>query len=156
MCLLILTPGSFLCWYRPLYKAFRNDSSFNFMVFFFVFFCQLVMAIIWAIGIPGSGAWLVSDFPDTYLIVCHSGLIVAIETIGQGVFYSLFMFLVSFVLISYAGCSFLVLVKVCSADARNVLLIITKLSSTGPQYLQEHGSEHRKGEGRVRFGCHEK
>lgn len=57
MSLLILTPGSFLCWFRPLYKAFRSDSSFNFMVFFFVFFIQLVMSVVWAIGIPGSGAW---------------------------------------------------------------------------------------------------
>lgn len=61
MSLLILTPASFMCWFRPLYKAFRSDSSFSFMVFFFVFFCQLVLSIFWAIGIPGSGAWYVTD-----------------------------------------------------------------------------------------------
>ena len=55
--LIILTPLSFMFWFRPLYKAFRSDSSFSFMVFFFFFFCQLVLSIFYAIGIPGSGAW---------------------------------------------------------------------------------------------------
>ncbi|XP_073977925.1 secretory carrier membrane protein isoform X3 [Rhodnius prolixus] len=52
---LLFTPFSFLCWYRPGYKAFRNDSSFNFMVFFFIFFFQFVVTVIQAIGVPGGG-----------------------------------------------------------------------------------------------------
>jgi len=51
----IFIPLSFLCWFRPAYKAFRNDSSFNFMLFFFVFFCQFIFSCIMALGIPGSG-----------------------------------------------------------------------------------------------------
>lgn len=59
---LLFTPCSFVCWYRPVYKAFRSDSSFNFFAFFFVFFAQLVLYVIMAIGIPGWGfsGWIVS------------------------------------------------------------------------------------------------
>eukprot|EP00096_Caligus_rogercresseyi_P006527 TRINITY_DN2301_c0_g1_i1.p1 TRINITY_DN2301_c0_g1~~TRINITY_DN2301_c0_g1_i1.p1 ORF type:complete len:369 (-),score=83.90 TRINITY_DN2301_c0_g1_i1:233-1339(-) len=52
--MVVFTPLSFLCWFRPGYKAFRNDSSFNFMVFFFVFFFQVIVSIFNAIGI-GEG-----------------------------------------------------------------------------------------------------
>uniref|UniRef100_A0A670ZJ48 Secretory carrier-associated membrane protein n=1 Tax=Pseudonaja textilis TaxID=8673 RepID=A0A670ZJ48_PSETE len=47
---LIFTPCSFMCWYRPMYKAFRSDSSFNFFVFFFIFFAQNVMYVLQAVG----------------------------------------------------------------------------------------------------------
>ncbi|XP_005184949.1 secretory carrier-associated membrane protein 1-like [Musca domestica] len=52
---LLFTPASYICWFRPAYKAFRNDSSFNFMVFFFVYFFQTLFSVFQAIGFPKSG-----------------------------------------------------------------------------------------------------
>ncbi|KAM4573616.1 secretory carrier-associated membrane protein 2 [Odontesthes bonariensis] len=58
--LILFTPCSFLCWYRPVYKAFKTDSSFSFFFFFFVFFCQVVVFIIQSVGIPkwGNSGWI--------------------------------------------------------------------------------------------------
>nr|XP_057930966.1 secretory carrier-associated membrane protein 2 [Doryrhamphus excisus] len=58
--LILFAPCSFLCWYRPVYKAFKTDSSFSFFFFFFVFFCQVVIFIIQAVGIPkwGNSGWI--------------------------------------------------------------------------------------------------
>ncbi|XP_050350290.1 secretory carrier-associated membrane protein 5 isoform X1 [Nymphalis io] len=52
----LLTPFSFICWYRPIYKAFRSDSSFNFMVFFFIFLFQIIITLVQSIGFSGGGS----------------------------------------------------------------------------------------------------
>ncbi|XP_036590388.1 secretory carrier-associated membrane protein 2 [Trichosurus vulpecula] len=58
----LFTPCAFVCWYRPIYKAFRSDNSFSFFVFFFVFFCQIAIYIIQLVGLPGWGnsGWIVA------------------------------------------------------------------------------------------------
>ncbi|XP_065060081.1 secretory carrier-associated membrane protein 1-like [Rhopilema esculentum] len=53
--LVLFVPCSFIFWYRALYKAFKNDSSFNYMLFFFVFFFQILCSILYALGIPAFG-----------------------------------------------------------------------------------------------------
>ncbi|KAM3876756.1 secretory carrier-associated membrane protein 2-like [Diretmus argenteus] len=59
---LLFTPVAFICWYRPVYKAFRSDSSFSFFFFFFVFFFQVAVYIIQTVGIPkwGNSGWISS------------------------------------------------------------------------------------------------
>ncbi|XP_034737201.1 secretory carrier membrane protein 2, like isoform X1 [Etheostoma cragini] len=59
---ILFTPVSFICWYRPVYKAFRSDSSFSFFFFFFVFFFQVAVYIIQTVGIPkwGNSGWIAS------------------------------------------------------------------------------------------------
>ncbi|XP_060115810.1 secretory carrier-associated membrane protein 2 isoform X1 [Heteronotia binoei] len=76
----LFTPCAFLCWYRPIYKAFRSDSSFSFFVFFFVFFCQIVIYIIQAVGIPGWG---------------DSGWIAALSEIGVNLAVAIIMMVVA-------------------------------------------------------------
>ncbi|XP_071793962.1 secretory carrier-associated membrane protein 1-like isoform X2 [Asterias amurensis] len=58
--LAILTPCSFVCWYRSVYKSFRSDSSFSFFMFFFVFGVQFLCTVVQAIGIDqwGSCGWI--------------------------------------------------------------------------------------------------
>ena len=53
---LLFTPCSWMLWYRPIYKALRDDSSFNYMLFFFIMVFQIVVVFIYALGIPSFGA----------------------------------------------------------------------------------------------------
>ncbi|XP_031413119.1 secretory carrier-associated membrane protein 1 [Meleagris gallopavo] len=60
---LLFTPCSFVCWYRPLYGAFRSDSSFRFFVFFFVYICQFAVHVLQAAGFQRWG--------NCYLLLFH-------------------------------------------------------------------------------------
>jgi len=49
--LILFAPCSFLFWFRPCYKALRDDSSFNFMVYFFVLFFHTIFCLVQALGL---------------------------------------------------------------------------------------------------------
>lgn len=97
----LFTPASFLCWYRPAYKAFRDDSSVNFMVFFFVFFFQMLVSILNTLGIGGMGA---------------CGLITSIAMMSQDtggkIFVGVLMLLVGLGFAAAALADFYMLVKI--------------------------------------------
>ncbi|XP_031825446.1 secretory carrier membrane protein [Nomia melanderi] len=98
--LILFTPFSFLCWFRPAYRAFQHDSSFNFMVFFFVFFFQLIVTAIQAIGIPGAGT---------------CGIITAIrmfDSSASGIFVGLLLLFVALCFAAAAAGDLLLLTKI--------------------------------------------
>jgi len=95
--LILFTPCSFLCWYRPLYKAFRNDSSFNFMLFFFVFAVQCVASVVQCIGF-------------TVLGTC--GFINSLEQFRVNVGAAIVMFLVAIGFASAAAADILLIMRV--------------------------------------------
>lgn len=84
---MIFTPCSFVCWYRPLYGAFRSDSSFRFFVFFFVYICQFGVHVLQSIGITGWGTcgWIAAltglnaSIPVGIIMLLIAGLFTALS-----------------------------------------------------------------------------
>lgn len=78
----LLTPFSFVCWYRPIYKAFRSDSSFNFMVFFFIFLLQTIITIVQAIGFSSAGSCGLMTTISAFDVNVGAGIVSLLVTIG--------------------------------------------------------------------------
>jgi len=95
--LILFTPSSFVCWYRPLYKAFRNDSSFNFMLFFFVFAVQCVASVVQCVGFSSLGT---------------CGFINSLEQFRVNVGAAIVMFLVAIGFASAAAADILLIIRV--------------------------------------------
>jgi len=54
-CILFI-PLSYICWFRPAYNAFRNNSFINYIIFFITFSFQFCFSVLMAIGIPNTGS----------------------------------------------------------------------------------------------------
>ncbi|XP_017850837.1 secretory carrier-associated membrane protein 1 [Drosophila busckii] len=98
----LFTPASYVCWFRPAYKAFRNDSSFNFMVFFFVYFFQTIYTVVQAVGFEDYG---------------YCGFITAIsqfESSASGIIVGLLLLIIAFCFAITAGANVLMIMKIHS------------------------------------------
>ena len=49
-------PLSYICWFRPAYKAFKNNSSVLMKTFFIGLSCQFFICVLHFLGIHGSGS----------------------------------------------------------------------------------------------------
>ncbi|KAF8365766.1 scm-1 [Pristionchus pacificus] len=74
---LIFSPCAFLFWFRPVYKAFRNDSSFNFMVFFFVLFIHCIFCFIQTLGLSSYAVGWVNTV-ETYSVSVPVALLMTV------------------------------------------------------------------------------
>lgn len=95
--LLLFTPLSYLFWFRPIYRAFRSDSSCNFMIFFFSFSVQFIFTVFQATGTESSGT---------------IGLIKAVNTLKHSNFMGLFAIIVAGCYIFAAIADFIMLTKI--------------------------------------------
>ncbi|KAL7668075.1 hypothetical protein ACOME3_008793 [Neoechinorhynchus agilis] len=84
--LLLIGPCSYVGWFRPIYNALRDDSSMNFMLFFFMFFIHLTFVAIMLIGIPHFGfagfAFTVQMLSSQKFFLKLAGFFGIVTTIG--------------------------------------------------------------------------
>ncbi|CAP38857.1 Protein CBR-SCM-1 [Caenorhabditis briggsae] len=78
--LALFSPCSFLFWFRPVYKAFRNDSSFNFMVFFFVLFFHCIFTFVQTLGLSNYACGWINAL-DTFKVSVPIALLMLISAI---------------------------------------------------------------------------
>ncbi|CAD6186287.1 unnamed protein product [Caenorhabditis auriculariae] len=76
----LFSPCSFLFWFRPVYKAFRNDSSFNFMVFFFVLFFHCIFTFVQTLGLSSYACGWINAL-DTFGVSVPIALIMLISAL---------------------------------------------------------------------------
>ncbi|GMT28682.1 hypothetical protein PFISCL1PPCAC_19979 [Pristionchus fissidentatus] len=78
--LAVFSPCAFLFWFRPVYKAFRNDSSFNFMVFFLVLFIHCIFCFVQTLGFSSYAVGWVNSV-ETYSVSVPIALLMTLSAI---------------------------------------------------------------------------
>lgn len=97
--IIVCVPLTYVAWFRPLYRAFKNDSSFNFMVFFFIFFMKILVIGLWSLGVQNSAA---------------CGLFVFLHNMKTSAILTIILFLSTTAWMAYTAACVLYLLKVHS------------------------------------------
>ncbi|XP_018496106.1 secretory carrier-associated membrane protein 1 [Galendromus occidentalis] len=82
----LYVPLAFVGWFRPIYRAFRSDSSLNFMVFFLVFTVQVILSIVSTTGVADYGAIGVFTAIGAFGTSKFLGVLLSIIAACQGLF----------------------------------------------------------------------
>ena len=76
----IFSPCAFLLWFRPVYKAFRDDSSFNFMMFFLVLFFHTIFCFVQMLGFSYAVGWFTTI--EVFKISIFVGILMLVPTLA--------------------------------------------------------------------------
>ncbi|ESO06208.1 hypothetical protein HELRODRAFT_106052 [Helobdella robusta] len=87
--LIIFTPASYVFWFRPVYRAFKYDSSINFFVFFFVFFMQFITLLMQCLAIDGWGFAGILNGMDLFTAGYRAAAIVGVFMFLTGVVFAI-------------------------------------------------------------------
>ncbi|ESO00503.1 hypothetical protein HELRODRAFT_83069, partial [Helobdella robusta] len=90
-------PLSYIFWFRPVYNAFKNDSSIYFFIYFIIFFLHNCILVVWCVGIPASGG---------------VGFISGIATTNRSLGVGIFMVIIGVLFGVLGAIGFLLIVKV--------------------------------------------
>jgi hypothetical protein len=124
-CILFI-PLSYICWFRPAYNAFRNNSLINYILFFITFSFQFCFSVLMAIGIPNTGS---------------SGVVIAMLTFrkrksGTGdYFFGTIILLITLGFSLAAAMQLFIIIKVNKYEFKNHIMLLNLIILSGSQVL---------------------
>ncbi|XP_022697542.1 secretory carrier-associated membrane protein 5-like isoform X1 [Varroa jacobsoni] len=136
-------PLSYLCWFRPLYKAFRNNSSLNFIMFFLIFAIQVGLSIAAALGITRQGIISIPIAIAAFNQGKVFGFILTVIAIGQALFAAASMLLMRRVHSLYRGAGGSI--NCARAEFRNEVLNNTYVQQAAATVVKQVGDIGQEG-----------